>query len=388
MSHLGTQLIYDVIVLGGGSMGSAAAYYLAKQKKRVLMIDQFTIPNHYGSHHGHTRMLRLGYGNGGKYVPLVQESLKLWLHLEEETGKTLYKRTGALTVGKPGSRFVKEAIDSSVKYHLAHEELTAEMIMERWPGITIPLDYYGCFDPDSGFLFSEDCITTYKEEAIKLGADVFENQPVLNIEMAEDTVKVMTTLGEYNAAKLVVTAGAWIPKLLESLELPIKPVRKTIGWFKPTANHLYSSGFPCFIFDTDSLGHYYGFPNFDGSGVKVGRMDLGYECDPDTVNRELGHYEDDEGDIRNFLEMFMPQAAGELVRGETSMFSNTPDHDFIVDVHPKYSHVVLAGGFSGHGFKFASVIGSILGDLIIKGETKHDISFLRLNRFENAEKIS
>lgn len=378
---------YDVIVLGGGTMGVAAAYFLAKENKNVLVIDQFSIPNNYGSHHGHTRMFRLGNGNGGRYVPLGKESLRLWKELEEVSGKTLYKPVGALTVGYSNSEFVTEAIKSSINNDIVYEEMNAKMIMERWPGIHIPDDYYGCFDPESGFLFSEESILTYKEEAIKLGADIIENEAVLNVDIKKDQVTVFTANDVYTSNKLVVTAGAWIPKLLPALNLPIKPIRKTIGWFKPTVENLYGEQFPCFIFDTDTIGHYYGFPDFDGGGVKLGRMDLGYDCDPDTVNREFGAYEDDEGDLRNFLEHFLPGAAGELVKGAASMFAMTPDEDFIIDIHPDYDNVCLAGGFSGHGFKFASVIGKILTDLSIKGETEYDISFLRLNRFLNIEKV-
>ncbi|MBM7570192.1 N-methyl-L-tryptophan oxidase [Aquibacillus albus] len=378
---------YDVIVLGGGSMGTAAAYYLAKENKKVMVIDQFSIPNHYGSHHGHTRMLRLGNGNGGKYVPFGKESLRLWKELEEISGKTLFNQLGALTVGHRQSTFVKEAIKSSINHDVVYEEMDAKMIMDRWPGIKIPDDYYGCFDPESGFLFSEECIQTYKEEAMKLGADVIENQPVVDLEMNDDQIILFTANGQYTASKLVVTAGAWLPKLLPSMSIPIKPLRKTIGWFKPTVEKLYSEDFPCFIFDTNTIGHYYGFPDFDGGGVKLGRMDLGYDCDPDTLNRDFGAYEDDEYDIRNFLEHFLPGASGELLKGATSMFSMTPDADFIVDVHPEYENVCVAGGFSGHGFKFASVIGKILTDLSIRGETEYDISFLRLNRFSELERV-
>ncbi|MEW8987127.1 MAG: N-methyl-L-tryptophan oxidase, partial [Bacillus sp. (in: firmicutes)] len=333
------------------------------------------------------RMFRLGNGNGGQYVPLGKESLRLWKDLEEVSGKTLYQRVGALTVGHPKSEYVSEAIKSSVINDLTYEEMTASMIRERWPGIEIPDDYYGCYDPEAGFLFSEECIQTYKEEAIKLGAVVLENQAVVDLDIKSEQVTVFTTSADFTAEKLIVTAGAWIPKLLRSIDIPIKPLRKTIGWFKPTVEKLYSEGFPCFIFDTDTIGHYYGFPDFDGGGVKLGRMDLGYDCDPDTVNREFGAYEDDESDIRNFLEQYLPGAAGELVKGAASMFAMTPDEDFIIDIHPEYQNVCVAGGFSGHGFKFASVVGKILTELATKGETQYDISFLRLNRFSEVEKV-
>ncbi|MCM3411847.1 N-methyl-L-tryptophan oxidase [Metabacillus litoralis] len=377
------NFMYDVIVVGGGSMGIAAAYYLSKQKKRVLVIDQHSIPNSYGSHHGHTRILRLGYGNGGKYVPLAVESLDLWRKLEEETGKKLYKKTGALSVGYPQSHFVKESIESSIKYNLDYKEMDADEISKQWDGIQIPDHYIGCYDPESGFLFSEECILAYKEQAIKQGATLLENEHVTNITVEDDSVKVEATSGVYISSKLVVTAGAWIPKLLKGMDLPIQPVRKTIGWFK-TKDELYSKDFPVFVFDTETDGHYYGFPDFDGSGLKIGRMDSGYDVDPDKMDRQFGSYEDDEGDIRGFLETYMPEAAGDLLDGKVCLFSNTPDSDFIVDLHPEHSNVVIAGGFSGHGFKFASVIGSILTDLVLDGDTTRDISFLRLSRFIKA----
>ena len=377
---------YDVMIVGGGTMGSAAAYFLSKQKLKVLVIDQFTIPNDRGSHHGHTRMLRLANGNGGRYVPLGIEALQLWRELEQETGKSLYKQTGALTVGFPGSEFVTETIESAVKFQMNHEVLSAAQIMERWPGISIPEDYYGCYDPEAGFLFSEEAIRTYKEQAIFYGATVLENEKVLEVNTVGDYCHVSTEKVVYQADKLIVTAGAWAKELLKPLDLPIQVIRKTIGWFKPNEEHIYSEDFPVFVFDTKNDGHYYGFPDFDGSGVKLGRMDLGYETKADTLDREFGTYEDDEGDLRRFLEIYMPSAAGQLLDGKVSMFSNTPDHDFIIDFHPEHSNIVFAAGFSGHGFKFASVIGSMLAEMIVEGKTSRDISFLRLKRFKTAVK--
>jgi N-methyl-L-tryptophan oxidase len=377
-----SQSFFDVIIVGGGSMGSAAAYYLSRQKKKVLVIDQFSIPNQIGSHHGQTRMLRLGYGNGGKYIPLVKHSLHLWKELEKATGKRLYYQTGALTVGFSGSTFVKESIESSIKFNLDFEIMTSEKIMERWPGIRVPDHYIGCYDPEAGFLMSEDCILTYKNLAIDYGAVVKECEPVVDLIIHDDEVQIQTSSSIYTAAKLIVTAGAWLPALLKPLELPIQPIRKTIGWFQPLKEQLYNEGFPCFVFDTEKDGHYYGFPDFNGLGVKLGRMDTGYQTDPNHVKREFGSYVEDEGDVRRFLENYMPNAAGPLANGKVCMFSNTPDSDFIVDFHPSFSNVILAGGFSGHGFKFASVIGSILSDLVLDGSTNYDISFLDLQRFE------
>ena len=378
--------LYDVVIIGGGSMGIATAYYLAKAEQKVLVVDQFTVPNIYGSHHGETRILRLGYGNGGTYVPLVKESLALWKELEEETGRTLYNQTGAISVGYSGSDFVKETIDSSIKYNLEYEKLDAKSLMERWPGITVPDDYVACYDPNSGFLYSEECILAYKEECEKLGVTILENQPVLDLQITDKEVTVLSADTTFVARKAVVTAGAWIPKLLPDLELDIKPLRKTFGWFETSEENLYGSQFPCYVFYTHDVGHYYGFPDFNGKGLKIGRMDLGEVVDPDELNRDFDSTPKEEADLRSFLSRYMPQANGHLNAGKVCLFSMTPDEDFIIDFHPQHENVLIAGGFSGHGFKFASAIGKTLCELAVQGVSNQDISFLSLNRFNKAVK--
>lgn len=376
------ETLYDVVVVGGGSMGIATAYYLAKANQKVLVIDQFSIPNTMGSHHGETRILRLGYGNGGTYVPLVKEALELWIELEKETGKTLFNRTGAISVGYPGSDFVEETIKSSVKYNLTYEKLDAQELMKKWPGISVPEDYVACYDPNSGFLYSEECVKTYKEECEILGVTILENQRVQAIQSDDELLQISTSTGDMFAKKAVITAGAWIPKLLPELQLEIEPLRKTFGWFETSEDNLYCEQFPCFVFDTHNVGHYYGFPNYNGEGLKVGRMDLGDVIDPDEVNRDFYATSKEEEDLRLFLGQFLPQANGNLNNGKVCLFSMTPDEDFIIDFYPDNPNIIIAGGFSGHGFKFASVIGKTLTDLAIEGKTERDISFLQLNRFK------
>lgn len=280
-----------------------------------------------------------------------------------------------------GVRFYKKAIESSVTHQLEYEKLTADEIKDRWPGITIPDDYYGCLDPNAGFLFSEECIRTYKEEAEKLGAVLKEYEPATEIIRMRNEVKVITGKEQYSANHLIITAGAWTHKLVKNINLPITIIRKTIGWFEPMKKGMYDHHFPCFVFKTESDGNYYGFPNFNGSGVKLGRMDEGHLSDPDKLNREFGSFENDEGDLRRFLEKYMSNASGTMLNGKVCMFSMTPNEDFIVDRDPEFDNIIIAGGFSGRGFKFASVIGSILSDLVVEGETTHDISSFQIKRF-------
>ncbi|MET3508092.1 N-methyl-L-tryptophan oxidase [Halalkalibacter oceani] len=370
---------YDVIVIGGGSMGIAAAYYVAKSGKRVLVLEQSTIPNNIGSHHGETRIFRMGYGDGGQYVPLLKEALALWKELEKETGRTLFQQVGALSIGYRNSGFVRETIESSRQHRLEHEVLTAEEIERRWPGFHLPGDFKGCFDPVSGFLLSEACVLAYKEAALRHGATILENTRVEVVDEQDDAVHVKAGGRLFRGRKAIVAAGAWSAKLLPELKLPIEVVRKAVGWFQ-TEGTIYRDHFPCFVVDLPDGESYYGFPDVDGSGVKVGRMDLGDETDPDTIDRAF-HGEKDERDLRSFLANFMPKAEGKLLKMGICMFSNTPDHHFIIDTAPGTERVIMAAGFSGHGFKFASVIGDILCELANEGKTKRDIAFLRLERF-------
>ncbi|WP_445491202.1 N-methyl-L-tryptophan oxidase [Niallia sp. 03133] len=372
---------YDVIVLGAGSMGMAAGYYLAKQGVDVLLIDAFDPPHTYGSHHGDTRIIRHAYGEGREYVPLAIRAQALWDELGKISKKKIFEQTGVLGFGPKGSAFIDEAISSAEEYSLQLELMNGYEIGKRWPGITLPTDYMGCYEPASGVLFSENCISAYRELALELGADLLTNTPVEDIEAFPNAVKVYTKEAAYHAKKLIISGGAWNKKLLSTLQLdlPLQPKRQTVGWFKSDEALYQSSKFPAFFVDMPT-GVYYGFPSLEGSGLKIGRHDFGQDIDPDTMDREFGNFPEDEGYIRSFLKTYMPQAEGELRQGRVCIYTKTPDEHFIIDLHPQYAHISIAAGFSGHGFKFASVVGEILSQLAIEGKTEHDISLFSIKR--------
>lgn len=375
---------YDVIIVGGGTMGISAAYHLAKAGRKVLVIDQFTIPNDKASHHGHTRMFRFSNGHGSRYVPLMKTAYELWLELEQETGYELYRTTGAVMAGHANSEYVDEAVESSIEHGVVYEQPSPEEVNERWPGISLPDDYKVCYDPTAGFLYSEACIQAYKEAAVKHGADILENTPVNSIQTEIGIPKVLTARGEYEATHLVVSAGAWIPELLPELRIPLQPVRKTIAWYEPM-EPLYDGNFPCFIFDSEHSGRFYGFPKINEDGVKIGRMHGGKDVRASEVDRIFCENEEDEQYLKNALKTFMPQAAGKLNQGRVCLFTMTPDSDFIIDRHPRNSSVLLAGGFSGHGFKYSSAVGKILKELVTDGETTENISHFSIKRFMEKE---
>ncbi|GAA0434009.1 N-methyl-L-tryptophan oxidase [Lentibacillus halophilus] len=366
---------YDVIIVGAGSMGMAAGYYLARQGVHPLLVDAFDPPHENGSHSGNTRLIRHACGEGIAYVPLAIKAQELWDELQDKTSDPIFRKTGVVNYAPKGSAFINQVITGGNQYGLHVEELSGNDIQERWPGNTVPDDYYGCYEPNGGVLFADNCIRTYRKLALQSGAELMPHTPVADIDISDDAVSVRTGTATYSADKLIVSAGAWNKTLLSSLnlDLPLQPSRRPFGWFDADEELYSSDAFPGFFVECPS-GVYYGFPSMSGNGLKIGRFDAGQDVNPTYMDREFGVFPDDEGDLRQFLDAFMPQAAGQLNVGGTCMFTNTPDENFIIDRHPEHSHVAIAAGFSGHGFKFSSVVGEILSQLTVSGATEHDIS--------------
>lgn len=372
---------YDVVIVGAGTMGMAAGYYLAKQGTKTLLVDAFDPPHSKGSHSGDTRIIRFAYGEGREYVPLALRSKQLWDDLQKETSDPLFLQTGVLGFGPKGTEFLEEAIESADQYQLPIEVLDTEAINKRWPGMTIPDHYVGCFEPTSGVLFSENCIRTYRDGALKYGATLIPNTPVQDIEVHENFVSVHTKDESYTASKLILSAGAWSGELLSKLgiHVALQPTRQTFGFFEAEQELFDSEQFPIFLTQTPN-GTYYGFPSIKGSGLKAGRHDIGQDIPPDYAENQYGMYPEDEAHTRTFLDTYMPKASGKLMNGMTCIYTRTPDEHFIIDLHPKYDHIAIATGFSGHGFKFASGVGEILCELVTHGKTTYNISSFSIKR--------
>ncbi|WGY45677.1 N-methyl-L-tryptophan oxidase [Vibrio sp. ABG19] len=371
---------YDVVVVGAGSMGMAAGYFLARQGKKVLLMDAFDPPHHHASHHGETRIIRYAYGEGKEYVPLALRAKALWEELELHSGQSLFLQTGVLNMGEESSRFIQTLIASAEKYQLPLEILNAEQVHARFPGITLPENYIGCFESTSGVLRCEDCIAAYRDLALAHGAELLAYHPLQDIKADDQGVTLYSEDKIIRADKVIISAGAWATKLMSKLDfaLPMQPNRKTFAWFEADEEIYGQTVFPAFSFDSPQ-GIYYGFPSIDGAGLKMGRHDGGERQDPD---QEIAEYDTltDSVDLERFLATVMPQTQG-LMYGKTCMYSMTADEHFIIDTHPQHDNVIIAAGFSGHGFKFASVIGEILSDLAAKGATEHDLSLFSLQRF-------
>lgn len=377
---------FKVIVVGAGSMGMAAGYYLARQGVKTLLIDAFDPPHDQGSHFGETRIIRHAYGEGREYVPLALRAQELWNELEKKSHLKIFTQSGAMGFGPKGDApFIDEAIASGKEYNLEVDYLTGAEMKRRFPGLNVPDDYNAFYEPNSGFLYSENNIKAYRELAEFHGAELSVNNPVVDIEAFEDSVKVITEKETFTADKLILSSGGWNKKIAAKLDLdlPLVTSRQPVAWFEANEKLFNSNTFPTFMVEVpngEDRAIYYGFPTFGGCGVKVGRHEYVDEIDPDTMNREFGFSENDEGHIREFLDRFMPEASGKLLKGVICIYTRTPDGHFIIDKHPKHSHISIAAGFAGHGYKFSSVVGEILSQLAVSGETEHDISIFRINR--------
>ncbi|WP_188207086.1 N-methyl-L-tryptophan oxidase [Alkalibacillus aidingensis] len=372
---------YDVAIIGAGSMGMAAGYYLAKQDQRVVLIDAFDPPHSEGSHHGETRLIRHAYGEGESYVPMALRAQELWGELEQESGEALFHQVGVLNIGDRDSDFVKNVIKSAEEFELNLETLTAKEVNARWEGFNLTEDLFGCFEPDSGVLMSEKCIQAYRNLAVGAGAEFKMNQQVQAVETSDDQVTIQLSDGVVTASKLIVSAGKGTNQVLSLLDehVPLQPVRKTFSWFDSNEETYGSGHFPGWAYDANDQT-FYGFPSINGQGVKIGRHDSGELLEHSLELAEFGTYESDRSDVvkqtKRIFKEEMPHRMGKVCT-----YTNTPDGDFIIDQLPGYTNVIVACGFSGHGFKFSSVVGEILSQLVTSGETEFNLSPFRVDRF-------
>ncbi len=372
---------FDVIVIGVGGMGSAAVYHAARRGQRVLGLERFDIPHTMGSSHGITRIIRLAYHEHPSYVPLLRRAYELWRELQALAGEQLLYITGSLDAGTAGTGIVERSRQSCDLHGLPYDLLTGTALSQRFPGFRLPGDAQALFQPNGGFLLPERCIVAHTTAAEALGAEVHRREQVLAWEPMRDGVRVRTGKDTYEADHLIVTAGAWAARLLPWLHDLAVPERQVLGWFEPRRPVLFGPDrFPVFILEVDE-GLYYGLPVYGVPGVKIGRYHhLGEQVDPDTLDRQPN--QQDEALLRDFTARYLPDAAGPTSDLKTCMFTNSPDGHFIIDVDRDYPQVSFGAGFSGHGFKFCSVVGEILADLALQGETRHDTSLFRLARFE------
>ena len=374
-------MAWDVIVVGLGAMGSAAAAHLARRGQRVLGLDQFPPAHDRGSSHGRSRIIREAYFEHPSYVPMVWRSYELWTDLERTSRRHLFKQTGGLMIGRPDTDLVRGALESARIHHLAHEVLDAAAIRRRFPVFEPDDEMIGVWEPRAGVLAPEECVLALLDQASKAGADLRHDERVLGWSAGPGRVGVETAAGRFEAAHLIITAGPWAPVLLADLNVPMTIERQVIAWFRPVRldDAFAPDRCPIHIWHVGRR-MFYGFPALDAGGVKIAEHAAGDPTTADGIRREIAP--DEIQEIRDdFVARYVPAANGELVLTTVCMYTMTPDTHFVIDRHPRHPHVTIACGFSGHGFKFAPAVGEILADLTLEGRTRHDISRFSAARF-------
>jgi len=368
---------FNVVVVGCGAAGSAALYALARRGLRVLCLERFEPGHDKGSSHGISRIIRFGYYEHPSYVPLVHRAEALWRDLEQASQRTLLHRTGIIEIGASDSGLVTGTLASSRLHGLPHAHLDAREVMRRFPAFRIPDDYIGVWQPDAGWLEVEPAIEISVSLAKNVGAELMSGVTVRALEPHAAGVRVITDGATIQAQTVVIAAGPWLNSLIPGL--PLRVTRQVVAWFEPKEPKLFAPGaFPLFMLET-TRGIYYGFP-LHAAGLKFAKHFHRDEAvEPDHVDRTIGA--EDEALIRDALAEHLPAANGPLRSATICLYTMTPDGHFILDRLPSQPNIIVASPCSGHGFKFAPVIGEAIADLVTGTPPAGDLSRFSIARF-------
>jgi sarcosine oxidase len=371
---------YDVIVVGLGGMGSAAAYRLAARGQRVLGLEKFGPAHDRGASHGGSRITRQSYFEGPDYVPLLLRAYELWHELAALSGKEVIRLTGGVMVGRPASRTVAGSRQSAEQWGLPHEMMSAADLRRRFPTMSPKPDEVAFYEDNAGFVRPEETVAAHLALA---KADLRFQEPMQSWRPVGDGVEVTTANGTYTAGQLVLTPGPWAPQLLADLGIPFDVQRQVQYWFQPTGgvSPFLPQHHPIYVWEDADGTQVYGFPAIDGpdGGAKIAFFRRGVPTTPETIDRAV-HPEEIEA-MAEAAGSHLPDLPGRFLRAKTCLYSNTPDEHFVIARHPAHEAVTVACGFSGHGFKFVPVVGEILADLAITGTTEHPIGLFDPARF-------
>ncbi|MGU3294339.1 N-methyl-L-tryptophan oxidase [Williamsia sp. M5A3_1d] len=385
MIDAGPDVDADVIVIGLGGMGSAAAHHLTRRGVSVLGLERFTPAHDRGSSHGGSRIIRQSYFEDPAYVPLLLRAYELWEELARESGREVYRITGGLFIGPPESATVSGSLHAAQLWGLEHEVLDADEVTRRFPGFAPEAGQVAVYEPLAGFARPEETVAAHIDLARRGGADLRFGETVRSWTDHGGYVEVVTDSGRLRARELVICPGAWAPEILADLGVSIEIERQVMYWFPvaapaPTGAVPAMTDAPIYIQENSDIEQIYGFPAIDGpdGGVKVAFFRRGEVCSPETIDRVV--HDDETARMRTRVQELLPGVDGPALDAATCMYSTTPDHNFVIARHPRHERVTVACGFSGHGFKFVPVVGEILADLVVDGRTEHPIGIFDPNR--------
>ena len=374
---------YDVAVIGLGGMGSATVAQCAQRGASVVGVEQFGAAHDLGSSHGKSRMIRKAYFEDPAYVPLLRRAYELWSELERATDEEILRITGVLTVGEEASEVIVGTQRASAAHDLPLESLSRKAVLARYPILQILPDEVAVFEKEAGVLDPERAVSAHLKVAQTQGAELRFGVAMQSWQAVAAGFNILLSDGSRIAArKLILSLGPWFKTILESLGVPIRVQRNVQAWFAPATDAYGAARFPAFLLNRRGLpAPLYGFPDF-GHGVKVAFHGFGDLTEAARVDRTIDAARDIEPLARE-MEQWMPGAAASLRNATACMYTLTPDEHFVIDRHPDHPDLILCGGFSGHGFKFAPVIGEIAADLALQGGSRHQIDFLSLRRFRD-----
>jgi sarcosine oxidase len=367
---------YDQIVVGAGALGTSIAYHLSHTTGRTLVLERFHENHEFGSSHGGTRILRTAYAEGRVYVPLVLRARRLWRRLGLEVGKEIFRPTGVLLAGPANSLALAEARKSARTYGLPHETLDFGTAQRRFSTFRFAPGDVILWDPGGGVLFPERAMHALHHLAHGRGVVFRWNSPVVRWRPRSDgRIVVSTATREYLAERVALSAGSWLPTLVSDLHLPLEVEQQTVYWF--LARDRFRKPFwemPAFVWYGPRGSYFYGTPDV-GEGVKIGGLEgqrvRNLSRRPASSPRELRS-------IRRFLSERLPGLSPRARRQTRCLYTNAPNKNFIVDVHPDYRNVVLVSACSGHGFKFASVMGELIATGMRTGKLPSVLAPFRL----------
>ncbi|MGA7172413.1 MAG: N-methyl-L-tryptophan oxidase [Candidatus Dormiibacterota bacterium] len=370
-----------VVVVGLGAMGSAAAFHLARRGAQVTGLESLGPAHDRGSSHGESRIIRQAYFEGPGYVPLVLRAYHLWRELEVLSSDRLMETTAGVMIGAPDGEVVSGSLASARKWEIPHRLLTAAEVSQQFPPIHPQSDQVGLVELEAGVLAPEASVLAHLRQAARLGAELHFGERVQGWDVSDSGVEVRTESRWYRADRLVLTGGAWSEQLLDLPELQLRVERQVMVWFAPSEIGPFTPPLcPVYLFELPDGAQYYGVPTRDGRTAKAARHHGGEDTSAETVRREVTAA--DITTVRAGLADTIPMlSSAPLARASTCLYTNSLDKHFVIGFHPSSSRVSLATGFSGHGFKFAPVVGEVMADLAEQGQTAHPIAEFAPSRF-------
>lgn len=374
---------FDIAVIGVGGMGSAALYHLAKSGAKVCGIEQFVAGHGEGSSHGDTRIIRKAYPEAPDYIPLLNRSYELWKNLEAVSGETLLNLCGFLVCGSSEGEYLSRVQEGADKYDVTYQYLDRQLLQKRFPQFHLPDNFAGFLDPEGGIVYVEKGVYSHVAAALENGAILYGEEVLLGWEKFDGNFLLKTSKRLITTEKIVFTTGAWAVDMMAALNISLEVWRRVIFWHdcKNMAPY-YPDQFPSFVINDERSPYcYYGCPAINERGLKLGEHDVPLKL-TDPFERNMPLTDEEVANMNLLLENYLPDLNTSSLAHKFCMYTISPDHHFIMDQHPEIDGITIACGFSGHGYKFAPVVGEILSSLALTGSSGHEIDFLGIGRFQ------